>query len=128
VNRKFVGLILERLGHQVTFAENGKQALDLASQNDFDIVLMDIHMPEMDGLTSTSHIRALPGGRGNVPIVALTADVMNEAEDRARAAGMDAFMSKPVNKQQLSEVMAHCVTHARRQREALRSARRTAAG
>jgi len=112
VNRKFVGLLLEKLGHQVQFAENGVEALALARDHDFDLVLMDIHMPEMDGLSATRHIRALPSGRARVPIIALTADVMNEAQEQAREAGMDAFLSKPVQKQQLQEVMAHCVAAA----------------
>ncbi len=109
VNRKFVGLVLEKLGHKATFAENGVEALKAASEGDYDIVLMDLHMPEMDGFDATQRIRALPGPRGQVPIVALTADVMNEARDRARDVGMNAYLSKPVQKQQLQEVMAHCV-------------------
>ena len=105
VNRKFIGLLLEKLGHQVTFAHDGVQALEHASQHDFDIVLMDIHMPEMDGLTSTQRIRALPGPRAQVPIVALTADVMNEAESRAYAAGVNEFLSKPVQRSQLEAAL-----------------------
>jgi CheY-like chemotaxis protein len=70
---------------------------------------MDVHMPEMDGLTCARHIRALDGDRARVPIIALTADVMDETQERARAAGMNAFLSKPVQPHQLREVMAHCV-------------------
>jgi CheY-like chemotaxis protein len=91
VNRKVVGLLLQSMGHQVSFAEDGQQALMQASQFDFDLVLMDIHMPVMDGLSSTRHIRALPGERGRVPIVALTADVMSDAAEQATAAGMTPF-------------------------------------
>jgi signal transduction histidine kinase/ActR/RegA family two-component response regulator len=105
VNRKVVGLLLQSMGHQVSFAEDGQQALTQASQSDFDLVLMDIHMPVMDGLSSARHIRALPGERGQVPIVALTADVMNDAADQAMAAGMNAFLSKPLQKTQLQAVM-----------------------
>jgi signal transduction histidine kinase/CheY-like chemotaxis protein len=107
VNRKVVGLLLQSMGHQVSFAENGQQALTQASESDFDLVLMDIHMPVMDGLSSTRQIRALPGSRGQVPIVALTADVMNDAAEQARAAGMNAFLSKPLQKTQLQAVMPH---------------------
>lgn len=107
VNRKVVGLLLQSMGHQVSFAEDGQQALTQASQSDFDLVLMDIHMPIMDGLSSARHIRALPGERGQVPIVALTADVMNDAADQAMAAGMNAFLSKPLQKTQLQAVMPH---------------------
>ncbi len=105
VNRKVVGLLLQSMGHQVSFAEDGQQALMQASHSDFDLVLMDIHMPVMDGLSSARHIRALPGERGQVPIVALTADVMNDAADQAMAAGMNAFLSKPLQKTQLLAVM-----------------------
>ena len=105
VNRKVVGLLLQSMGHQVSFAEDGQQALSQASQSDFDLVLMDIHMPVMDGLSSARHIRALPGERGQVPIVALTADVMNDAQTQAMAAGMNAFLSKPLQKTQLQAVM-----------------------
>ena len=105
VNRKVVGLLLQSMGHQVSFAEDGQQALTQASQFDFDLVLMDIHMPVMDGLSSTRLIRALPGERGRVPIVALTADVMSDAADQAMASGMNAFLSKPLQKTQLQAVM-----------------------
>jgi CheY-like chemotaxis protein len=112
VNRKVVGLLLQSMGHQVSFAEDGQQALTQASQSDFDLVLMDIHMPVMDGLSSARHIRALPGERGQVPIVALTADVMNDAADQAMAAGMNAFLSKPLQKTQLLAVMPLKRRHA----------------
>ncbi len=112
VNRKVVGLLLQSMGHQVSFAEDGQQALTQASQSDFDLVLMDIHMPVMDGLSSARRIRALPGERGQVPIVALTADVMNDAADQAMAAGMNAFLSKPLQKRQLQAVMPHKRRHA----------------
>jgi signal transduction histidine kinase/ActR/RegA family two-component response regulator len=105
VNRKVVGLLLQSMGHQVSFAEDGQQALALAEQADFDLVLMDIHMPVMDGLTSARRIRALPGPRARVPIVALTADVMNDVAEQAMAAGMNAFLSKPLQKKQLQEVL-----------------------
>ncbi len=105
VNRKVVGLLLQSLGHQVSFAENGLQALQQAQCMDFDLILMDIHMPEMDGLASTREIRALKGPRSEVPIVALTADVMNAAVDEAVAAGMNAFLAKPLQRSQLEAVL-----------------------
>jgi signal transduction histidine kinase/CheY-like chemotaxis protein len=105
VNRKVVGLLLQSMGHTVSFAEDGQQALTQASAQDFDLVLMDIHMPVMDGLSSTRQIRALAGSRGRVPIVALTADVVNDAAEQAMAAGMNAFLSKPLQKTQLLAVM-----------------------
>jgi CheY-like chemotaxis protein len=93
------------MGHRVKFAEDGQQALALASQLDFDLVLMDIHMPVMDGFSSAREIRALPGSRAKVPIVALTADVMNDAAEQAFAAGMNAFLAKPLQKAQIEAVL-----------------------
>ncbi|MEW5885662.1 MAG: ATP-binding protein [Pseudomonadota bacterium] len=105
VNRRFLALLLERMGLQPTFAENGLQALDLAARHDFDWVLMDIHMPEMDGLACARAIRRLPGARGRVPIIAVTADVMNEAGEQALAAGMDAFLCKPLQRLALEQTL-----------------------
>ncbi len=64
VNREVVVWLMQSMGHQVSFAEDGQQALTQASQSDFDLVLMDIHMPVMDGLSSPRQIRALTGARG----------------------------------------------------------------
>ncbi len=113
VNRRLMGMVLDKLGHRATFAENGLQALERAAQEDYDLVLMDIHMPEMDGLESTRHIRALPGPRGRVPIIAVTADVMDDAQARTREAGMDDFVAKPVQKQLLTAAMARCMVAQR---------------
>jgi two-component system, sensor histidine kinase len=106
INRKFLGAWLEKLGHQVQFAENGQQALDWVQRQAFDLVFMDIHMPEMDGLTSARLIRALPGPCARIPIVALSADILKETEDEAMAAGMDQFLTKPVHKAQLEAALA----------------------
>jgi CheY-like chemotaxis protein len=105
VNRKVVGLLLKSMGHEVLFAENGEQALALLQAHAVDVVLMDIHMPVMDGLSCTRHIRALPGPCAGVPIVALTADVMNDAAEQALAAGMNGFLAKPLQKAQLEAVL-----------------------
>lgn len=106
-NQKFVGMLLDRLGHHVTFANNGQEALDCIARapGTFDLVLMDIHMPEMDGLAATRLIRALPNGQGQMPIIALTADVMNDAPERALEAGIDEFLTKPLQKSQLQAAL-----------------------
>ncbi len=96
VNQKFLALLLQRLGHEATFCDNGELALMALQQQDYDVVLMDIHMPVMDGLTATRSIRALPCDKANIPIIALTADVFKEARESAAAAGMNAFIPKPV--------------------------------
>lgn len=108
VNRKVLGIMLRNLGHVVSFAEDGAQALGMVREQDFDLVLMDIHMPNMDGLDSARAIRALPGPRAHVPIIAVTADIMNEAEERSLQAGMDDFISKPIEPQRLQSVMTAC--------------------
>ncbi len=110
VNRKVVGLLLERLGHRVEFAEDGLQAVQRATEQAFDVILMDVHMPQLDGLEATRRIRDLPGDRGRVPIVALTADVVDDAVQRTRDAGMDAFLPKPVQAAQLRATLAAVVT------------------
>lgn len=109
INQKFVGMLLQKLGHQVTFADNGLEAYEQARTHQFDLILMDVHMPEMDGIESTRQIRQLPAPHGEVPIIALSADVMNEAKDKAIAAGMNAFISKPVQKKELELSMLQCL-------------------
>jgi CheY-like chemotaxis protein/two-component sensor histidine kinase len=106
VNRKYLSILLQRLGHQATFCDNGKLALNALIQGDYELVLMDIHMPVMDGLSATRAIRALPRPQSQVPIIALTADVLQEARDQARAAGVDAFITKPVTQEDLEAAMA----------------------
>ena len=96
VNSKFVGVLLNRLGCETVFCEDGQQALDKVQEEMFDLILMDINMPVMDGLTATRAIRALPEAISRVPIIVLTADVMNEAREQALEAGATDFLTKPV--------------------------------
>jgi signal transduction histidine kinase/ActR/RegA family two-component response regulator len=105
INQKLVGVLLARMAAQTSFCENGQMAVELVQQKVFDLVLMDVNMPVMDGLTAIRHIRAMDGEAARVPIVVLTADVMNEARDKAMAAGADAFVSKPVNLDQLRAIV-----------------------
>lgn len=105
VNRSFIGTLLERLGHGASFAVNGREALEQIEQRDFDLILMDIHMPEMDGLEATRALRSRSDDKRHIPVIALSADVMNEARERALAAGIDEFLSKPVQKQQLQQTL-----------------------
>ena len=111
-NRLFMAALLNKLGHQAVFCENGEIVLQTLQQQDFDLVLMDIHMPVMDGLSATRAIRALPPPKASVPIVALTADVLQEARDQAQAVGIDAFLSKPVHAHDLQQVIARLVPAA----------------
>ncbi|MGI9285723.1 MAG: EAL domain-containing protein [Pseudomonadales bacterium] len=108
VNQEVAMGILEMLGCAVTVAENGQQAVNLMSDSKFHLVLMDCHMPELDGFDATRAIRALEqsSGQRRIPIVALTADVRKDMRQRCKDAGMDDYLSKPFNQQQLCEVLA----------------------
>ncbi|HEX2009586.1 MAG TPA: ATP-binding protein [Roseateles sp.] len=104
-NRQFMEAVLERLGHRAVFCENGFEALQRLELQDFDLVLMDLHMPVMDGYEACRAIRALPGTRARVPIIALSADAFEESRERALQAGMADFLAKPVDMQTLAAVI-----------------------
>ena len=107
VNMKVVSTVLERHGHAVTPAGDGRQAVELFGKQAFDLVFMDVQMPEMDGIEATVAIRKLegkpPGQR--VPIVALTACAMRDDEERCLKAGMDSYLTKPISTRKLSEFL-----------------------
>ncbi|MBL8726979.1 MAG: response regulator [Planctomycetes bacterium] len=96
INRRVLAGMLRRIGCEVAFAADGREALQLIGQRDFDLVLMDCQMPEMDGFAATRAIRALGGRQATVPILALTANVLPADREACFAAGMDDFLSKPV--------------------------------
>ena len=97
VNQRVARALLERRGHTVTVAGNGREAVRLAGERDFDLVLMDVQMPEMDGLEATAVLRAREAGAGRrIPIVAMTAHAMKGDAERCLEAGMDAYVSKPI--------------------------------
>jgi CheY-like chemotaxis protein len=96
INQKVATRMLERLGHIVTLAENGREALEAVRTHPFDLILMDIQMPEMDGLEATREIRAWESGRARTPIIALTAHAMDSHRGECEAAGMDSFITKPI--------------------------------
>jgi len=93
---------LRRIGCAVVVARNGHDAVQLASQRDFDVILMDCHLPELDGFGATAQIRRQEAGRRRVPIVALTANAMPGDRERCLAAGMDDYLGKPISLQELS--------------------------
>lgn len=106
LNQQVIKALLSRLNVQVQVAENGEQAVDAVQQHpDIDLVLMDVHMPVMNGIEATTAIRQLPGPVANVPIVALTACALHEDELACRAAGMNEFLTKPVNVPLLQQVL-----------------------
>jgi len=105
VNQEFAAEALRRLGHSVDVASNGSEALDLMMRKPFDLVLMDVQMPDIDGLEVTRRYRAQEGGR-HMPIVALTAHTRREDRERCLEAGMDAVLTKPIDRTQLADVIA----------------------
>lgn len=101
-NQMVATALLRRLGHRVDAVGNGLEAVEAVRAVPYDVVLMDVMMPEMDGLAATRAIRALPGDAARVPIVALTANAFASDEEECRAAGMDGFVTKPVTRAKLS--------------------------
>ncbi len=107
-NQRVAVLILAKFGHAVTVAANGVAAVDLLRETPFDLVLMDLQMPLMDGLQATAAIRAFEAGTNRrVPIIALTAHAMKEDENRCLAAGMDGYVTKPIEEAKLVQAINH---------------------
>src|SRR6516162_643815 len=107
VNQTLAMRILERLGHKAQVANNGKEALERAQEEEFDVILMDVQMPEMDGLEATMAIReAEAGSRKHVPIVAMTAHAMKGDREKCLSAGMDRYLSKPIRIDELKQAMS----------------------
>jgi CheY-like chemotaxis protein len=107
VNQKLATRLLEKHGHTVVAVSDGQAALDALAQQTFDLVLMDVQMPDMDGLEATAVIRAQEQGTGaHLPIFALTAHAMQGDRERCLAAGMDGYLTKPIKANDLDAVIA----------------------
>jgi two-component system sensor histidine kinase/response regulator len=107
VNQRLVVRLLEKYGHTMLIANTGHEVLATLDQQPVDLVLMDVQMPEMDGLEATAVIREQERQRGgHLPIIALTAHAMKGDQERCLAAGMDGYVSKPINVQALSEAIS----------------------
>jgi CheY-like chemotaxis protein len=100
-NRKLARYILEDRGHIVEIAGDGQEAIRLAERNRYDVILMDVQMPGMDGLEATAAIRKREAGGRRVPILAMTAHAMRGDRERCLAAGMDGYLSKPIHAQEM---------------------------
>ncbi|MDP2431533.1 MAG: response regulator [Pseudomonadota bacterium] len=110
INQRLAIALLGREGHRVTLAENGLETLARLEQARFDLVLMDMQMPGLDGLETTLRIREREAGKGRrLPIIALTANAYAEDRDRCLAAGMDDFVSKPIRREELLAAIAAVV-------------------
>ena len=101
INQQLVMMLLRMADHQVDVVENGELAFEAVHHGDYDVVLMDIQMPLLDGVEATKRIRALPGPKNAVPIIALTAHAMAGAKEEYLAAEMDDYLSKPIDKLEL---------------------------
>jgi PAS domain S-box-containing protein len=107
VNQTLAVKILERLGHKVLVVNDGKEAIGRTQAEDFDLIFMDVQMPEMDGLEATMAIRAAEAGTGkHVPIVAMTAHAMKGDREKCLSAGMDGYLSKPIRIDELKQAIS----------------------
>ena len=107
VNQMLAVRLLEKLGHKVQVVNNGKEAIGQAQAEAFDLILMDVQMPEMDGLEATTTIRAQEAGtRNHVPIVAITAHAMKGDKEKCLSTGMDGYLSKPIRINELKQAIA----------------------
>jgi signal transduction histidine kinase/CheY-like chemotaxis protein/HPt (histidine-containing phosphotransfer) domain-containing protein len=110
VNQQLAARILEKRGHSVEVVPDGRQALEALSRERYDLVLMDIQMPEMDGFETTAAIRAREDSSGqHLPIIALTAHAMAGDRERCLAAGMDGYLSKPLRAHELIDAIEHLI-------------------
>lgn len=115
VNRMVAVRLLQKLGHEVHVAHNGREACEATATLPFDIILMDVQMPEMDGLTATGVIRGREGGNRHTPVIALTASAMDGDRQRCLAGGMDDYLTKPLSATALAQVVEKWVGHPRRE-------------
>ncbi len=114
VNQKLVSRLLEKRGHHVKIAKTGREAVEFAAKERFDVILMDVQMPDMDGLQTTAAIREMERARGGyTPILALTAHTMKGDRERFLASGMDGVISKPIDAVQFLEVVEAAAPSAR---------------
>jgi CheY-like chemotaxis protein len=106
VNQKVITRVLEKQGHVAELACNGREAVEMAFTNSFDLIFMDVQMPEMDGLSATSEIRSREQNTGHhVPIFAMTAHAMAGDADQCMSAGMDGYLSKPLDLDKLRKIL-----------------------
>jgi signal transduction histidine kinase/HPt (histidine-containing phosphotransfer) domain-containing protein/ActR/RegA family two-component response regulator len=107
VNQQVALGLLRRRGHSVDVVATGRAAVEAVARRSYDVVLMDVHMPEMDGIEATRQIRRLPGEAGQVPIIALSASAMKDETDACMAAGMLGHLAKPIDPVALAATLSH---------------------
>jgi CheY-like chemotaxis protein len=107
INQLVAQSLLSQLGYSADVAENGLEAIAATDKKRYDVILMDVQMPEMDGLKATQHIRANAGPNALTPIIALTANAMQSDKDECQAAGMSDFLGKPYSLEALAGRLMH---------------------
>ena len=116
INQQVAVGLLAKLGHRADVADDGGEAVTLVERGDYDLIFMDMQMPRMDGLAATSIIRGLPAGKGDVVIIAMTANAMEGDRDACLAAGMDDYLAKPIDRHRLATVLERWIAHIARNR------------
>jgi CheY-like chemotaxis protein len=122
VNQKVAKRLVEKLGYGVDVANNGKEALAAWESGRYDLILMDCQMPELDGYAATREIRRREQSGRRIPIVALTAHAMKDADLECKAAGMDDYLTKPIDQGRLQTVLASYLRANEQREDALRIA------
>jgi len=129
VNQLLATRLLEKRGHHVKVTGNGREALDALKKDRYDLVLMDVQMPEMDGIEATIALREMERESGvRQPVVALTAMVIKGDRERCIAAGMDGYLSKPIRQHELDEVLDGYIANIKRQEAPVQAPMPSAAG
>ena len=105
VNQQVAKNVLERLGHQVDIASNGRVALEMLEKKSYDVIFMDVQMPEMDGIDATQRIRQLDDARSQIPIIAVTANAMSGDRETYLEAGMTEYVSKPFSTKDIENAL-----------------------
>jgi two-component system sensor histidine kinase/response regulator len=120
INQRLLIALLDGAGHTATVAGNGRQAVEAMMREPFDIVLMDVQMPVMDGIQATARIRGLPPPKCDVPVIALTADALHGVEQGYLATGMDCCLSKPLSAAALFNALSALTAVGRPKRSAIK--------
>ena len=109
INRRIVREMLHASGIDMAEAEDGRVGLKMIDENDYDLILMDLRMPGMDGLTAIRHLRARPDAKARLPVIVITADAGSAIDADCRAAGADDVLLKPVSMQTLYDAVARTI-------------------
>src|SRR5262249_37640822 len=116
INQLFAVALLTKAGHAVDIVANGHQAVDAVRDHEYDVVLMDIQMPELDGSQAMAQIRALPAPKSGIRIIALTANAMSGAKEQYLSAGFDDYVTKPIEPAILFAKLAELASTGRQAR------------